>query len=298
VTAVAESSHARVEVTTAPSKKPHLSSPRRVAANRTVSIALIALLVMSAFWIAFQLFEGPVATFWYTTRQHQLASQLEAARPHTGKGAAIAVLQIPRLGTNLVIAEGDAPQQLRSGPGHRIGTPQPGDVGNSVIVAHRSGWGGPFADLGQLKTDDLVVVQTRGGDGTPRNGVFKVVSIAPGAGGDDLVPFSSSTDRRLTLVAGTGGQFSNRRLVVTAVSGTVGKVHASSITNATTSSGSALWNPEMLLVLLGIGGAITIGLAIRRRYSTAVVVTVVTPLVALGLLGIMLEIDNMVPAVR
>ena len=52
---------------------------------------------------------------------------------------------------NLVVAEGDSPQQLRSGPGHRIGTPLPGKVGNSVIFGHRTGWGGPLSDLGTLE---------------------------------------------------------------------------------------------------------------------------------------------------
>jgi hypothetical protein len=59
-----------------------------------------------------------------------------------------------------------------------------------------------------------------------------------------------------------------------------------------------LWNTEMLLVLLGIGGAVALGFATRRRYSAVVVTAVVTPLVVLGLLGLVLEIDNMLPAVR
>ena len=63
-------------------------------------------------------------------------------------GNAIGVVQIPRLGLNVVVAEGDAPQQLRSGPGHRFGTALPGDIGNAVIVGHRSGWGGPLASIG------------------------------------------------------------------------------------------------------------------------------------------------------
>jgi sortase A len=297
MTAVAETTQARAQPRKSATAKTRPPSSSGNAVRRVVVIASFALLAMTAGWVVFQLFEGPVATFWYTTRQHQLASQLSAARPHSGKGSAIAVLQIPRLGTNLVIAEGDAPQQLRSGPGHRIGTPQPGDVGNSVIVAHRSGWGAPFADLGTLKTGDLIVVQTRGGDGVPRNGVFKVVSITS-ASENDLAPFSGSTDRRVTLIAGTGGQYSNRRLIVTAVSGKTGKLRASSISDATTSSGSALWNTEMLLVLLGIGGVVALGFATRRRYSAVVVAVVVSPLVVLGLLGLVLQIDNMLPAVR
>ncbi len=210
----------------------------------------------------------------------------------------IAVLQIPRLGTNVVVAEGDSPQQLRGGPGHRFGTPLPGDVGNSVIVGHRSGWGGPLAHLDAIKVGDLIVAQTQNAALGPRNAVFKVVSVADVAA-DDTSPLSPTTDRRLTILTGRGGQFSDGRLAVVAVSGAVGKVQpASAVLEAQTSAGSRLFNSQMLLALLGLGGAVLLGFGLRRRYGKGVVIVAVAPLIALGLLGLLLNVDLFAPVLR
>ena len=276
-----------------PSPRP---AARRAATQRVVRIAAVALLVGMVILTIFELFEGPVAHAWYSTRQHQLATQFAAPRPHTGRGAAIAFLQVPSLGMNLVVAEGDTPQQLRSGPGHRIGTPLPGAIGNSVVVGHRSGWGGSLSDIGKLKQGDHIVVQT-GSTGGPV-GVFDVVSVTR-VSADDRSPFANSTDRRLTIVTGTGGRYSNRRLVVTAVSGIVGKVSAvATSTRATTPAGSLFWNGNMLLALSAFAAAVAIGVALRRRYRTSTVAVVVLPLLMLGLLGCLLNIDAALPPLR
>src|SRR5205085_1165226 len=130
---------------------------------------------------------------------------------------ALGTLQIPRLGVNLVVQEGDGGVQLRSGPGHHADTPRPGQIGNSVIVGHRHAWGSPFAPLANLRRGDLIAFQS------PRDPthafVFKVTKVQSNVGASDPAPFGHSNDHRLTLVTGAGGQFSDRRLVVTAVSG-------------------------------------------------------------------------------
>jgi sortase A len=270
------------------------------ASSRVGSIAIVTLIVLAAMWGLFQLFEGPVANAWNTRRQHYLASDMQAARVHKGAGHAIAILQVPRLHVNTIVAEGDSPQQLRSGPGHRIGTPMPGDIGNSVILGHRDAWGGSFGQLGELKKDDLIVVQVPGktADDLPTNGVFKVVSIDE-VGAANPEPFSGSTDHRLTLVTGAGGTTSNRRLVITAVSGDVGAVTPPPADVATTTSGgSSLWNSEMLVAVLGLGGAVLLYFALRRRYSIPVVLLVASPFVLIGLLGLLLNIDASLPPVR
>ena len=267
------------------------------ALRRSGVIAGIALLVLAVAWGVFQLFEGPVARAWYTARQRQLASQFQAPRRHAGRGAAIAVMQIPRLGVNVVVAEGDAAQQLRSGPGHRMGTPLPGDLGNSVIVGHRAGWGGPFSDLATLRRGDHVVVQTKP-NGLERDAVFTVISIRP-LGSTDLSPFRGSNDHRLTIVAGTGDQFSTSRIVVIAVSGRVGKVIAlPDAVRATTPAGSSLWNPEALLALVGISGGLVLVFALRGRYRSSTVAIASLPLFAVGLVGVLLAIDVLLPPLR
>jgi sortase A len=271
-----------------------------VSKKRVVVCAVAALALILVAWGAFAVFEGPIARSWYNRRQAALASQMASDTKHAGAGRAIAILQVPRLRINLVVAEGDTPQQLRSGPAHRTGTPMPGDIGNSVILGHRQGWGGPFKHLNELSTGDFIVVQVppKNADQLPTNGVFKVVSVDR-MSGNDLRPFAGATDRRLTLVTGTGSSSSDRRLVITAVSGPEGKVLPPPRGVAvTTSGGSSLWNDAMLLAVCGIGAAVLLAWGLRRRYSTYVVVAVVAPFAALGLLGLMLNVDAALPAVR
>ena len=275
---------------------PKQSIDRRAVFGRVVTIALIALLALLASYAGFRIFEGPIADAWYSTRQHQLASQLAASRVHAGRGNAVAVMQIPRVGMNLVIAEGDSPQQLRSGPGHRIGTPMPGAIGNSVITGHASGWGGPFAALKDLKSGDLVVVQAPGP--VPVYGFFKVSSTRE-VSAHDVAPFANSTDRRVTFVSGAGSGFSDRRLVVTAVSGPVGELLAPQPDlRASTSAGSLAWNAEVALAFCGFAIAFGLIFALRKRYSTMTLALMVTPVVALGLLGLLLDLDAALPPLR
>jgi len=279
------------------SPEPAGAKPARLRSTTrsSATIAIVALVAVVAGWALFELFQGPVANAWYRTRQHQLAAQLAASRPHNRVGDAIAILQAPNVGLNVVVTEGDTPQQLRSGPGHRVGTPIPGDVGNSVIVGHRTGWGGAFRSVGDLQTgQDLVVYEVS----PQRNAFFKVVSIKR-VGANDPTPFAPSTDRRLTIVTGTGGQFSDQRLVITAVSGKVGTVRtADAATVTSTPAGSRLWNASMLLAFVGIGGGCVLVFALRRRYAAQVVAVVAVPLFALGLLGLLMNLDLFLPPLR
>jgi len=271
--------------------------PARAATRRFVATAVTALLIVVVAWAGFELFEGPVAQAWYHTRQHQLGSQFAAQRAHTGPGAAIAVLQVPRLGINVVVSEGDSPQQLRGGPGHRIGTPLPGDVGNSVVVGHRAGLGGAFSGAGALRTGDLIVVQDYA-SGNLRNAVFKVVSQQRVPAGS-VAPFVGSTYHRLTIVTGAGGQFDDGRLVIVAVSGTTGNVlRPAADVRATTRGGSRLWNAQVLLALFGLGGAVLVARRIRPRYRPSIVVVAVAPLAVLGCFGLLLNLDLFLSPLR
>jgi len=269
---------------------------RAAALERTSRIAIAALVVIAISAGVFALLDGPVADAWYRTRDHQLAAQWSATRPHVGAGNTVALLQVPRLRLNLPVAEGDAPQQLRSGPGHRIGTPAPGAVGNSVIVGHGAAWGGPLGQLGTLKRGDLIAVQTESSSGPI--GVFTVQSVRA-VSGDDRGPFARSTDRRITIVAGTGGRYSDRRIAVTAVSGTLGRVLAPGAdVYAITSGGSPIFNADVgLLVLAFLVAALAVW-QLRRRYRRSTVAIVVVPFVVLAMVPLWLNVDALMPTLR
>src|SRR5262249_33104966 len=152
----------------------------------------------------------------------------------------------------------------------------PGDLGNSVVVGHRHAWGGPLRDLPAVKTGDDIVVQTIAKDGSQRNAVFTVQSVQTVDRSDSSL-FQPSNDYRLTLATGAPSS-SNRLLVVTAVSGTPGKILAGTgQERATTSAGSLWWNSSALLSVLLLLGAAALTWFLRRRYHPAAVAAIVVP---------------------
>lgn len=78
-------------------------------------------------------------------------------------GTPVAIVDIERIGVSRVVVEGTAPDQTRQGPGHVVGTGGPGQPGNSVIVGRRALFGGAFADLGDVRVDDRILVTTSQG---------------------------------------------------------------------------------------------------------------------------------------
>jgi sortase A len=76
------------------------------------------------------------------------------------EGKPIGEIRIPKIGINQVVVEGTAAQDLRKGPGHYIGTPLPGEAGNSGIAGHRTTYGHPFYNLNEVKKGDPIVVTT------------------------------------------------------------------------------------------------------------------------------------------
>ncbi len=81
-------------------------------------------------------------------------------------GEAYARMYLPSLGRGannpLVAVEGVSTADLqKGGPGHLPGTAAPGDVGNTVFSGHRTTYGAPFGDLGELVKGQVVVVETR-----------------------------------------------------------------------------------------------------------------------------------------
>jgi sortase A len=266
------------------------------ARQRVPRISLIGAIVVVALLMLFLGFEGPVGRVWYETRQRQLASDLAKPHPTIERGDAIAVLQIPRIDVNLVVAEGDDPQQLRGGPGHRIGTPKPGSKGNAILAGHRSAWGGPFADIARLKKGDLVAVSI----GTqPEPAVYTVASVTK-TSGQHISALAKSSDFLLTLIAGDGGRLSSDRVVVTAISGTAQRraPERNGPVAASTSAGSAIRNLPMLLVLIGAAGVLATLLVLRKKTSIVPLVAVLAPFGVLALLGVLLEVDLLLPALR
>ncbi len=92
-----------------------------------------------------------------------------AIRQAPRRGSAVARLRIPRVGLDVVVAEGTDPATLRLGPGHLEGSALPGESDNCIIAGHRDG---PFRSLGDLRVGDRVDVS-----GETESVIYRVESI-------------------------------------------------------------------------------------------------------------------------
>lgn len=262
-------------------------SPRR-AWRRTLALVVLTVLALG---LVVAVFAGPLERVWYRTRQHHLAADMKQARPGVAPGQALGVLQVPRLGINVVVVEGDTPTLLRGAPGHRVGTAKPGERGNSLILGHHSAWGAPFAQLDKIHPRDLIAFQTRQG----KTYVYRASSIRRVAGSDTHL-LRASKDHRLTLVTGRGGRFSHDKLVVTAISGPASRSpYLSREVRATTPGSSVLLNATLLLALVAFALAAGALVYLRRRVRTLAIVVVVAPLVAAGTLLLLLDLSLLLP---
>lgn len=77
---------------------------------------------------------GSTAYFWIHPATAAPEAQYASA-PH--EGAVLGYLTIPRLHARVPIVEGISDESLQMGPGHLKGSSLPGDLGNSVLAAHR-----------------------------------------------------------------------------------------------------------------------------------------------------------------
>jgi sortase A len=69
-------------------------------------------------------------------------------------------IQIPAIGVDAPIVQGDGWEQLKKGVGQQIGSVNPGKNGNMVLSAHNDIFGEIFRHLDQLNVGDEVVLHT------------------------------------------------------------------------------------------------------------------------------------------
>ncbi len=70
-------------------------------------------------------------------------------------------IQIPAIGVDASIVQGDGWEQLKKGVGQHIGTANPGENGNMVLSAHNDVFGEIFRYLDQLKPGDEIIIHTQ-----------------------------------------------------------------------------------------------------------------------------------------
>lgn len=129
--------------------------------------------------------------------------------PTPGPEQAIQI-QIPTIGVDAPVVQGDGWEQLKKGVAQTIGTANPGQSGNLVLSAHNDVFGEIFRNLDQLKRGDKIVVYT------PQRGYTYIITNIQIVGPTDVEVMASTPDPTVTLISCYPYMVDNKRIVVQA----------------------------------------------------------------------------------
>lgn len=129
--------------------------------------------------------------------------------PTPGPEQAIRV-QVPAIGVDAPIVQGDGWEQLKKGVGQHVGTSNPGQDGNMVLSAHNDIFGEIFRDLDQLKAGDQVIIHTN------QRSYTYVISGSKVVEPTQVEVMDSTNQPKLTLVSCYPYLVDDQRIVVTA----------------------------------------------------------------------------------
>ena len=130
--------------------------------------------------------------------------------PTPGSQQAIRI-QVPAIGVDAPVVQGDSWEQLKKGVGQHIRTPNPGENGNIVLSGHNDVFGEVFRDLDRLQPGDLVILFTG-----QRQYIYVITGtqmVAPTA----VEVMASTPNTRVTLISCHPDLVDIHRIVVTAI---------------------------------------------------------------------------------
>jgi len=125
---------------------------------------------------------------------------------------AVAHIVIPKIGVDKYVVEGVTLDDLRSGPGHYPLTPMPGHEGNAAIAGHRTTYGAPFGDIGELEAGDVIRLRTL--EGTFEYVVYDKFDVSPNA--TEVLEPDPARKATLTLSTCTPKYSAEKRLIIKA----------------------------------------------------------------------------------
>lgn len=182
------------------------SSQRRIVSSVAAMLAAVTLVALLNLAVVGRVQHSAAQQRLFDRFRSQLASGTAPVggfdvdgRP-VSDGSPVAYLKMPSIGVKQVVVEGTRPSTLANGPGHRRDTVLPGQFGTSVLFGRRAMFGGPFADIGQLREGDKITVTTAQGEFT-----FGVLGVR--REGDAIPPPLSARGARITLVTADGAAF-------------------------------------------------------------------------------------------
>jgi sortase A len=120
-------------------------------------------------------------------------------------------IQIPAIGVDAPVVQGDSWEQLKKGVAQHAGTPNPGEIGNIVLSGHNDVFGEVFRDLDRLQPGDQVIVLT-----SQRRYVYVITGtqlVEPTA----VEVMAPTPDQRVTLISCHPYLVDVHRIIVTAI---------------------------------------------------------------------------------
>jgi sortase A len=118
-------------------------------------------------------------------------------------------IQIPAIGVDAPIVQGDGWEQLKKGVGQHIGSANPGENGNVILSAHNDIFGEIFRDLDRLEPGDEITIYTN-----QRTYIY-IVSQTQVVEPTQVEVMESSDQPKLTLISCYPYLVDDQRIAVT-----------------------------------------------------------------------------------
>lgn len=194
--------------------------------------------------------------------------------------SAVALLEIPSLGLSQVVVEGSSSQATQRGPAHIPGSVLPGQIGEAVIVGHRTTFGAPFIHLDRLKSGDTIKVTTVEGPAT-----YKVL--------DAKAAVEAAPENRLVLRTSSPAVIGTGTLAVMAE--LQGKPYIATPRNSPITPTSSTW-PTIILLGLALFGLSRIVPMVVSTFGPLVSWVLLAPLALAVVTGLAISLDQLLPA--
>ncbi len=165
---------------------------KQLLGRRSFSLAMVVIGFCLLAYVGFSYFsmyheQRKLAREWEEQQKQTSATATPAALHDDG----LTRVSIPKINLDAIVVEGTSHKQLSLGPGHIKSTPVPGEIGNSVISAHRDTF---FRHIYELSKGDQIVVRRRGHTYTYEVTGKKIVKP------NDVSVLAPSKEAKLTLI--------------------------------------------------------------------------------------------------
>lgn len=242
-----------------------------------ISTSMTVLAVICAWFVAQLLLfggleQGRAQDRLYDEFREQLAAATAPVGGIVAPGAPVALLEVPELGWQQVVAEGTSSGVLLDGPGHRRDTVLPGQAGVSILYGRSSTFGKPFATMLDDAAGHTMTVTTGQGELTYTIGAVRragdPMPAPPPAGASRITMVTAEGSGRLGSLAPGDVVYVDAVLDSGAFDAPPGRLNA--IGPAETAMAADQSVMPALALSLGVLAVATVGVIVARRRFGAI----------------------------